>query len=39
MLKLYLIEVFKCNDLNPGKTTLNIVVKNANQMIAEKAAQ
>jgi|688.fasta_scaffold395526_1 hypothetical protein len=39
MLRLYLIDVFKCKNLNPGLITLNIVVRNTNQMVAEKAGQ
>ena len=36
ILKLYLIEIFQCTNLKPGNLTLNIVVKNANQFIAEQ---
>lgn len=28
--------MFKCKELKPGTTRLNIVVKNANQMVAEQ---
>lgn len=34
ILKVYLLDVFKCKTLKNGSTIMNIVVKNPNQMIA-----